>query len=111
MRGDEALIGAALGFGFEIGGNNVEGRIEMAGDPQRRQGVFRMHRVAIGEDMLAAGQCGNRRAQFRMRIENRVVDVVNIGDVIPVKCLGIDKQGRIKLSKKAAEQDAAASAD
>jgi len=35
----------------------------------------------------------------------KVGDVVKIGDVIPVKCLGIDKQGRIKLSKKAAEMD------
>jgi polyribonucleotide nucleotidyltransferase len=35
----------------------------------------------------------------------KVTDVVKIGDVIPVKCLGIDKQGRIKLSKKAAEAD------
>ena len=36
---------------------------------------------------------------------DKVSDVVKIGDVIPVKCLGIDKQGRIKLSKKAAEID------
>ncbi|HVR74651.1 MAG TPA: polyribonucleotide nucleotidyltransferase [Planctomycetota bacterium] len=35
----------------------------------------------------------------------KVSDVVKIGDIIPVKCLGIDKQGRIKLSKKAAEED------
>jgi polyribonucleotide nucleotidyltransferase len=35
----------------------------------------------------------------------KVTDVVKIGDTIPVKCLGIDKQGRIKLSKKAAETD------
>jgi polyribonucleotide nucleotidyltransferase len=35
----------------------------------------------------------------------KVQDVVKIGDVIQVKCLGIDKQGRIKLSKKAAEMD------
>ena len=35
----------------------------------------------------------------------KVGDVVNIGDVITVKCLGIDNQGRIKLSKKAAEKE------
>ena len=36
----------------------------------------------------------------------KVNDVVKIGDIIPVKCLGIDNQGRIKLSKKAAEMEA-----
>jgi polyribonucleotide nucleotidyltransferase len=35
----------------------------------------------------------------------KVGDVVNIGDVITVKVLGIDNQGRIKLSKKAAEKE------
>jgi polyribonucleotide nucleotidyltransferase len=35
----------------------------------------------------------------------KVGDVVNIGDIITVKCLGIDNQGRIKLSKKAAEKE------
>lgn len=33
----------------------------------------------------------------------KVGDLVKVGDVIRVKCLGIDKQGRIKLSKKALE--------
>ncbi len=37
----------------------------------------------------------------------KVHDVVKIGDVISVKCLGIDNQGRIKLSKKAAEAETA----
>jgi polyribonucleotide nucleotidyltransferase len=35
----------------------------------------------------------------------KVGDVVSIGDMIAVKCLGIDNQGRIKLSKKAAEKE------
>jgi polyribonucleotide nucleotidyltransferase len=37
----------------------------------------------------------------------KVSDVVSIGDVITVKCLGVDNQGRIKLSKKAAEKETA----
>lgn len=37
----------------------------------------------------------------------RVEDVVNIGDVIPVKVLEIDKQGRINLSRKDALEDTA----
>jgi polyribonucleotide nucleotidyltransferase len=36
---------------------------------------------------------------------NRVDDIVSLGDVIPVKCLGTDHQGRIKLSKIAADID------
>ena len=35
----------------------------------------------------------------------KVDDVVQIGDVIPVKCLGTDNQGRIKLSKTAADRE------
>ena len=34
---------------------------------------------------------------------DKVGDVVKIGDSIRVKCLGIDNQGRIKLSKKAVD--------
>ncbi len=37
-------------------------------------------------------------APFRV---NRVTDVINIGDVIPVKIVGIDEMGRINLSLKA----------
>ena len=41
-------------------------------------------------------------ADFRV---NLVTDVVNVGDVIWVKCIGIDDKGRIKLSRKAAMKD------
>ena len=36
---------------------------------------------------------------------DKVGDLVSIGDIIKVMCLGTDNQGRIKLSKKAAEGD------
>ena len=44
-----------------------------------------------------------------MRV-NRVEDVVKNGDVIWVKCIGVDDKGRVKLSRKAAmkERDQAA---
>jgi polyribonucleotide nucleotidyltransferase len=40
---------------------------------------------------------------------NRTEDVVKIGDVIWVKCIGVDDKGRVKLSRRAAmkERDAA----
>ena len=41
---------------------------------------------------------------------DKVGDLVSIGDIIKVKCLGTDDQGRIKLSKKGAE-DAAGGGD
>lgn len=46
-------------------------------------------------------------ADFRV---NRTEDVVKMGDVIWVKCIGIDDKGRVKLSRKAAmkERNAAA---
>jgi polyribonucleotide nucleotidyltransferase len=36
---------------------------------------------------------------------NRVTDVVNVGDTIKVKVIGVDQQGRINLSKKALEPE------
>jgi polyribonucleotide nucleotidyltransferase len=43
-------------------------------------------------------------ADFRV---NRTEDVVKIGDMIWVKCIGIDEKGRVKLSRKAALKERA----
>ena len=43
-------------------------------------------------------------ADFRV---NRTEDVVKIGDMIWVKCIGIDDKGRVKLSRKAALKEQA----
>ena len=60
--------------------------------------------------MFAAGDQSNpsRRGQFRapfsddQRFAQTVEDVCKTGDLIPVKLLSIDDQGRFKLSRKAA---------
>jgi polyribonucleotide nucleotidyltransferase len=36
---------------------------------------------------------------------NRTEDVVKVGDVIWVKCIGVDEKGRVKLSRKAAMKE------
>jgi polyribonucleotide nucleotidyltransferase len=36
---------------------------------------------------------------------NKVEDVVKVGEVIWVKCIGVDEKGRIKLSRKAAMKE------
>lgn len=41
-------------------------------------------------------------ADFRV---NRVEDVVKVGDMIWVKCVGVDDKGRVKLSRKAAMKE------
>jgi polyribonucleotide nucleotidyltransferase len=41
-------------------------------------------------------------ADFRV---NRVEDVVKVGDIIWVKCIGIDDKNRVKLSRKAAMKE------
>jgi polyribonucleotide nucleotidyltransferase len=48
-------------------------------------------------------------ADFRVK---RVEDVVKVGDMIHVKCIGVDERGKIKLSRRAAmkERDEAAQA-
>src|SRR6201987_2961676 len=47
-------------------------------------------------------------ADFRVK---RVEDVVNIGDVVWVKCMGIDDKGRVKLSRKVAMRERNAEAE
>ena len=42
---------------------------------------------------------------------DKVGDLVSIGDIIKVMCLGTDNQGRIKLSKKAAEDGGGSGGD
>ncbi len=43
-------------------------------------------------------------ADFRVK---RTEDVAKIGDIIWVKCIGIDDKGRVKLSRKAAMKERA----
>jgi polyribonucleotide nucleotidyltransferase len=43
-------------------------------------------------------------ADFRVR---KTEDVAKIGDVVWVKCIGIDDKGRVKLSRKAALKERA----
>lgn len=45
-------------------------------------------------------------ADFRVK---RTEDVVKNGDVIPVKCIGVDEKGRVKFSRRAAMKDKDAS--
>jgi polyribonucleotide nucleotidyltransferase len=46
-------------------------------------------------------------ADFRVK---KTEDVVKVGDIIKVKCIGIDEKGRVKLSRKAAMRELDASA-
>src|SRR5260221_7579683 len=43
-------------------------------------------------------------ADFRVK---RTEDVANVGDMMWVKCIGIDDKGRVKLSRKAALKERA----
>ena len=49
------------------------------------------------EGMIHISQLANQRV-------NKVTDVVKIGDVVPVKVISIDEQGRINLSLKEARK-------
>jgi polyribonucleotide nucleotidyltransferase len=50
------------------------------------------------EGMVHISQLANYRV-------NKVEDVVKVGDIIPVKVIGIDEQGRINLSLKEARKN------
>ncbi|HAB15868.1 MAG TPA: hypothetical protein DCE44_05405 [Verrucomicrobiales bacterium] len=41
-------------------------------------------------------------ANFRVK---KVEDIVQMGDEITVKCLGVDEKGRVRLSRKAAMEE------
>jgi len=41
-------------------------------------------------------------ANFRVK---RVEDIVQVGDEITVKCLGVDEKGRVRLSRRAAMEE------
>jgi polyribonucleotide nucleotidyltransferase len=41
-------------------------------------------------------------ANFRVK---QVEDIVKVGDTFPVKCVGVDERGRVRLSRKAAMAD------
>jgi polyribonucleotide nucleotidyltransferase len=47
-------------------------------------------------------------ADFRVK---NVEDVVKVGDLVWVKCIGIDEKGRVKLSRKAAMKERNAEAE
>jgi len=47
-------------------------------------------------------------ADFRVKA---VEDVLKVGDLIWVKCIGIDDKGRVKLSRKAAMRERNAEAE
>ena len=67
-----------------------------------RSGTFDM----ILSDVVMPGKDGlchiSELAVFR--VKNTEV-VVKMGDIIKVKCIGIDDKGRVKLSRKAAMKD------
>ena len=53
------------------------------------------------EGLVHISQLENRRV-------NKVEDVVNIGDEVKVKCIEIDAQGRVNLSRKATLEEGSA---
>ena len=91
-----------------VGATDAQHRIEALTEEVKSGRVYQGRVVSIKdfgcfvevlpgqEGLVHVSELGNGFVQ-------KVGDVVKIGDIIPVKCLGVDNQGRIKLSKKAAE--------
>ena len=82
MTIEEFLIGLRRRLRLQLGGDDVEHRLEMLPDAEPRQ-----HRVdvigrAVGQDQLAAGQLRDRCAHRGIGLERRVIDPVHIGEVV-----------------------------
>ena len=78
----KSLVGFLRRFGFEFGGDDVEHVLEMLVDFEplhHRVGVLA---GAVGEDELAAGQFLERRAERRVGLERRVIDLVHVFEIV-----------------------------
>lgn len=77
MAGKESLVDLRQRFGIEIGRCNVEHVFEMVVNVEllhHRVGVLAR---SVGEDELAPRQLFQRRAEGRVRLERRMVDLVH----------------------------------
>ena len=82
VRGEKAVIGLRRRLRLELGGDDIEHILEtlMHGKPpHHRIGVFAR---AVGEDQLAAGQLFQRRAQRRIGLDRRMVDLMHDFQII-----------------------------
>src|ERR1700722_10729616 len=78
----EFAIGPWRRLGFEIGGDDVEHRLEVLFNPKPRQNRAGMVGRAIGQDQLAPGQFGDRSTHRRVGLERRMIDLVHVSKVI-----------------------------
>jgi hypothetical protein len=62
MRAKEFLIGLRRRLRLELGGDDVEHRLEMRSDAEPLQYLVGMVGRAVGQDQLASGKSCDRRA-------------------------------------------------
>jgi hypothetical protein len=77
----ESLVSGQTRLRLEGGRDDVESGVEHLGKAERGERALGMGDVAIGEDMLAPGQGGNRPAEARVGRHGRIVDVVDLGQI------------------------------
>ncbi len=81
MQRQETLVGLQRRLRLELGSDDVEHVLKMLVDLQPPHHRVGMLARAVGEDELAAGQFLERRAQRRIGLERRVIDLVHVVEV------------------------------
>src|SRR6266702_7516336 len=79
---EKLLIGLRRGLRLESGGDDVEHAVEMRGQAESRQHGVDMVDRAVGEDQLASRQLCDGCAERRVRLQRRVVDLVDVSEVV-----------------------------
>jgi len=82
MQVEETLVGLRRRLRLQFGGDDVEHRLEMLREAEPRQHLAGMIGRAVGEDQFAAGQAGDGLAHRRVRFQRRMIDLVDISEVI-----------------------------
>ena len=78
MPGQEAVVGLRQRLGFKLTGHDIEHILEMVLDREPLHDGVGMRPGAVGEDELAAGELFQRRAERRVGLDGRMIDLVDI---------------------------------
>ena len=82
MQFEETVVGLRQRLRLELGRDDVEHVLEMRVDVEPPHHGVGVRAGAVGEDQLAAGQFLDGRAERRVRLQRRVIDLVHIVEKI-----------------------------
>src|SRR5947209_1752393 len=82
MQVEKLLIGLRRRFRLQLGGDDVEHRLEMRADAEMLQHLVGVIGRAVGEHQLAPRQLCDRGSHRRIGLERRMVDLMDVSEVV-----------------------------